>query len=225
MSKNKKKENFNLAMYEMFGIGKGSSPETTEESEKIVEDDAAFFEDLPDLTPAKQPDPIIRNAPDMPVPPVPPIAPAASKPVSEVSRSDSRTTFLAVGTSMEGTLRCDSDVEICGDFKGDLIANGRIVIHANTTSNVQANDLALVSCNLTGDATVSNCVTVDENSTIIGNVTAQELVCSGVVRGNITVSGNLTLNANAKVFGDIKTGSLVIERGARVSGKVEMTAL
>ena len=38
------------------------------------------------------------------------------------------------------------------------------------------------------------------------------------------VGGNLTLNSKARVFGDIKVGSLVVERGGRVTGKIEMSA-
>ncbi len=199
MSKNtsKKKDNFNQAMYEMFGIGKDNSSET---------------DGVPDEFIAEEP------VVDTPI-----VESVKEKPATEMPRR-AQTTFFAEGTSIEGTLRCESDIEICGDFKGELIAKGKIVIHASTTSNVKAIDLALIGCNLTGDAEISNCVSIDEKSTIIGNVSAKDIICSGVVRGNLSISGNLTLNAKSKVFGDIKTNSLVIERGAKVSGKIEMSS-
>lgn len=198
-NKNKKKDNFNQTMYEMFGIGKDTSVEAEAENDVFFGEEAETLDDY-----------ILEPMTDNNVP--------AAKP------RRTQTTLLAEGTSIEGILRCDSDVEICGDFKGELIVNGKVIVRSDITSNVQSLDLSLIGCNLTGDTTVSNCITIDENATVIGNVTAQEVVCSGVVRGNINVTGNLTLNAKSRVFGDIHTASLVIERGARVSGKIEMTS-
>lgn len=196
----KKKDNFNQAMYEMFGIGRDTSADVDEEPVEL-------FTEEPEVAP------IIENVPETPAP-----APAATVPPRKT-----QTTYFAEGTSIEGTLRCDSDIELCGDFKGELFASGKVIMRSNTTSNVQAVDLVLIKCNLTGETNISNSITIDEDSTLVGGVTAKDVVCSGVVRGNMNVSGNLTLNAKSKVFGDIKTNSLVIERGARVTGKIEMS--
>lgn len=194
----KKKDNFNQAMYEMFGIGKDTSAEIDEEPVEL-------FNESPEVAP------VIENVAETPAP----ASPASSR--------RSQTTYFAEGTSIEGTLRCDSDIELCGDFKGELFSNGKVIMRANTTSNVQAVDLMLIKCNLTGDTNISNSINIDEKSTLIGSVTAKDVICSGVVRGNMNISGNLTLNAKSKVIGDIKTNSLVIERGARVTGKIEMS--
>lgn len=216
MSKSKRKDNFNQAMYEMFGIGK----ETTAEADAPEDEDAEFF----GMDPVSEPEPAAAPAQKAPeYRPEPAPAYEAPRQSAQPPRS-TRTTFLAEGTSIEGTLRCDNDVEIHGMFKGELIVNGKIVLHADTTSNVQAVDLQLVKSNLTGDAKISNCITIDEGSNLTGSITAGEVVCSGTVHGNMNVTGNLTLYSKAKVFGDIKVGSLVVERGGRVTGKMEMSA-
>ncbi|MCR5824976.1 MAG: polymer-forming cytoskeletal protein [Oscillospiraceae bacterium] len=221
MSKSKKKDNFNQAMYEMFGIGKDANVEAD------VDDEVAEFAGIDPLIDHELNSAVENKqaSESKPVHEVPhePVKEAPVEMPKEAPRTK-RYTFLAEGTSIEGTLRCDSDVEICGDFKGDLISNGRVIIHANTNSNVQASDLALVSCNLTGDAKVAKCVSIDANSTITGNIAAAEVVCSGTVRGNMNIMDSLTLSSSAQVYGDIHTCSLVIERGARVSGKIEMSA-
>ena len=123
---------------------------------------------------------------------------------------------------MEGTLRSDSDVEICGDFKGEIASDGKVTIHANTTSSIAAAELVLVDCTLIGDAMVGGDVSINEVSSVNGNIRANNIVCSGTIRGNLNVQNNITLTENAQVIGDIKTGTLAMSRGAKVSGKIDM---
>lgn len=214
----KRKDNFNQAMYEMFGIGKESD---TSANAGEVEDEAAEFAGIDPLDYADK-----SNKPAESTSSSKMFSKEDRKHSNEAQREKPRSThstYLAEGTSIEGTLHCDSDVEICGDFKGELTASGKVTLHSNTTSNIQANDLVLVNCNLTGDVVVTKCITIDEGSNITGNISAGDVVCSGVVHGNLDVTDNLTLSSKAKVFGDIKAGSLVVERGGRVTGKMEMS--
>ena len=131
-------------------------------------------------------------------------------------------TYFAEGTSMEGTLRCDSDVEICGDFKGEIASDGRVTLHSNTASSIAAAELVLIDCSLVGDSMVSGDVTINDNSTVTGNIRSTNLTCSGIIKGNLNISGNITLTENAQIIGDIKTGTLMMSRGAKVSGKIDM---
>ncbi len=153
--------------------------------------------------------------------PAPVPAPAPAAPAHQYVRREN-CTYFAPGTSMEGTLRSDSDVEICGDFKGEIASDGKVTIHANTTSSIAAAELVLIECVLTGDAMVAGDVSIDDRSSVTGNVRAANIVCSGVIKGNLNVQNNITLTENAQVFGDIKTGTLAMSRGAKVSGKVDM---
>ena len=131
-------------------------------------------------------------------------------------------TYFAEGTSMEGTLHADSDIEIVGDFKGEIASNGKVTIHANTNSTIAAADLELIDCTLTGDVVVSGTLTVNENSSITGNIRSGSVICSGVINGNLLVRDNIALLETALVVGDVRTGTLSMSRGARVSGKIDM---
>ena len=195
-----KKENFGQAMYEMFGVGK----------EPVAPEKAAPQPAAPIAsTPIEEP---IHTAP---VTPKTFVEPSSSKPRYEA-------TYFAPGTSLEGTLRAKGDVEIAGDFKGEIISEGCVTIHAHTTSNVTADTLCMVDCTLTGDATVVHGVDINENSSVIGNLNAGEICCSGKIKGDMTVNGLLTLTRTADVNGNIKAVSIAMERGARISGVVEM---
>lgn len=131
-------------------------------------------------------------------------------------------TYFAEGTSFEGTLRSDSDVEIAGEFKGEIASDGRVTLHSNTTSSIAAAELVLLDCNLIGDAMVSGDVSINENSSVTGNIRSSNIVSSGIIKGNLNIQGNITLTESAQVFGDIKTGTLAMSRGAKVSGRIDM---
>ncbi len=248
-----KKDNFSQAMFEMFGLGKSpedgeeemddlqqlenlsaadlkNPAEAPAEEAPAAEDFSASFEadspafDAPaaDAWPAaEEPAPAV-----MPEPAPAPVAePVVAEPVITHSAPVKRAncTYFAEGTSMEGTLRSDSDVEIVGDFKGEIASDGKVTIHSNTQSSIAAAELVLIDCTLTGDAMVGGGVSINERSSVTGNVRAANIVCSGIIKGNLNVTGNITLSENAQIVGDIKTGTLAMSRGAKVSGKIDMT--
>lgn len=245
-----KKDNFSQAMFEMFGLGK--APEDTEEElediqqfEDLSADDMkseaeTFAAEAPvveEPPAAFTPEASVFDAPvadawptaEAPSPVVAPVsAPAAAPvaapaPVRSIPVRRENCTYFAEGTSMEGTLRSDSDVEIVGDFKGEIASDGKVTIHSNTQSSIAAAELVLVDCNLTGDAMVGGDVSINERSSVTGNVRANNVICSGIIKGNLNVTGNITLTENAQIVGDIRTGTLAISRGAKVSGKIDMT--
>lgn len=245
-----KKDNFSQAMFEMFGLGKAPEEGEGALDEQLENFEPAAAADEPASVPAPEPafDPSVFDetpaVPDAPtsepvvpaaeVSPAEPPAPRKAAPAAEqpnaFSESFTRSapvkrancTYFAEGTSMEGTLRSDSDVEICGDFKGEIAADGKVTIHANTTSSVAAAELILLDCKLIGDAMVSGDISINDGSSVAGNLRAENVICSGNIKGNLNVSGNITLTENAQVLGDIKTGTLTMSRGAKVSGKIDM---
>lgn len=130
--------------------------------------------------------------------------------------------FLAAGTAFEGTLRAAGDVEIAGSFRGDVISNGKVLLRSSIESNITAGSLVLAGCSLVGDVTVNGTVTVSEGASVIGNITAKELMCAGEVMGDLRIAGNTTLEEKAKINGHIVTGSIAVVKGAVIKGGMEM---
>ncbi len=62
------------------------------------------------------------------------------------------------------------------------------------------------------------------NAWVQGNIIAQNADIEGAVEGTIDVSGLLTLKRTAAIKGDISTGKLVFEEGAKFNGKCKMDA-
>ena len=194
-----KKENFGQAMYEMFGVGKQHEEQQAPVQEEQVKP-AAETEQQASVKPAE---------------PV-----KVEKPV-EQPRVKS-VTYLAPGTSMQGTLTTDGDVEVAGKFQGDIVAEGEVKLRSDICGNITANQLQILSCNLTGDVVVSGGLVVDENSHIHGDVKVKQLFCAGKIEGNITVEENAEFASKAQVKGDIATKTMVMACGARIEGKVQM---
>lgn len=236
-----KKDNFSQAMFEMFGLGKAPQdgedaldeigaleqlqnlsydPEKTEKTEEPVKEDV---QNTPVVEETAEPvkEEKMEEQPITFTEPTPKATVVAPPPQAKPRRANC--TYFAEGSSMEGTLNCDSDVEICGDFKGSITAAGKVTIHANTTSDIESIELVLVGCTLSGDSNVSGDVMIDSKSTITGNINSGNLTCSGTIHGNLNVSGNITLTENAQIIGDIHTGTLAMSRGAKVSGKIDMS--
>jgi len=191
------KENFNEAMFSMFGVGRDPSAITPTQLHNTME---------ADFMPTPEP------VSEKPVTPAPVYAPP--KVVSM--------TYLAPGTVMEGKLSAKGDVEIAGDFKGEISATGHVTLRTSTTGNVTAAQLDVLGCVLTGDVHTSGLTTVDATSSIQGNIFAEELFCCGTIKGDIVANGNVTLQAGSRVEGNITTGTIVIERDAYFTGALQM---
>ncbi|MFH1957917.1 MAG: polymer-forming cytoskeletal protein [bacterium] len=65
-------------------------------------------------------------------------------------------------------------------------------------------------------------VIVGENGKIIGDITAQTVIVSGEIAGNIHAYVSIELTEDARVKGDIKTLQISINEGAFFEGNVMM---
>lgn len=114
------------------------------------------------------------------------------------------------------------NVEIKGQFKGEIVSDGRVTLHSDTISDVSAKTLILIASTLTGDAVIGGGVQIDESSFVKGNIRASSVECSGTINGNIKAENYITLAHTAAVNGDIKTTTMEIANGAQVHGQIDM---
>lgn len=143
-------------------------------------------------------------------------------PSGEASDERSKGCYFSAGTVIEGTLQTETDIEIAGEFKGEISSEGRVTLRANTVSSVAAGELVLIECMLIGDATVRGNVSLSGNSYVSGNIRAENLLSSGNIKGNLNIRNTITLTESARVIGDIRAGTLVMSCGAKISGKIDM---
>lgn len=200
-----KMNNFKKAAYDMFGVGSDEEHVSEEvktldeKADEILEAEQVSSEELVSAGRSQQ-SVATGSAPYVLVP----------------------ATYLAPGTVLEGTLRSKGDVEIAGTFKGDIISEGDVTLRTNMEGNVAANNLTLMSSSVTGDCNIASQIKVDADSSINGNIVAAELNCSGSIVGNINIRGNANFEATAIVDANIDAGSISMDRGAKISGQLNM---
>lgn len=199
-----KKENFRQALDDMFGIG--SKKPADAKTEKVKEEPQNAQPEKAAQSAPKKEDKF-------------PFAPLQSKPSVSPNKE---TTYIGSGTVIEGKIKSKSDIEVAGDFKGDLFCDGKVTLRYDSSSNINASNLELIDCTLTGDVKIPGTVEINEKSVINGKINAKDVICSGQVNGDIVATGNLTLNASAKVIGNIKSGTITIDKGAQFTGNVTM---
>ena len=105
-------------------------------------------------------------------------------------KHDKVTAFLGKGTEFDGKLTFHGSTRIDGHFKGEISADGNLI--------------------------------VSENGLLEADIHASHIVISGEIHGNVTADQRVDIHSPAKVFGDIKAPSVVIDEGVIFEGSTRM---
>jgi cytoskeletal protein CcmA (bactofilin family) len=100
------------------------------------------------------------------------------------------TTILGKGSAFDGKLTFEGAVRIDGDFSGEIMTQGTLII--------------------------------GETAEIKAEIFASRIVIEGSVRGDITATESIEIHAPARVYGNLATPSLEIERGSMFEGNSRM---
>ena len=74
-----------------------------------------------------------------------------------------------------------------------------------------------------GDLDVENCrLTIGPEGKVVANARAREVDISGNMTGNVESTERTSIRASGQLVGDVRTGGIVIETGARFKGRVEI---
>lgn len=74
-----------------------------------------------------------------------------------------------------------------------------------------------------GEVIVSGTLTVGRDGFISGNVTVNQAIIGGTIRGTVRAEQQLELQSGSRLEGDIFTSSLVIEDGVFFEGSCKMS--
>ena len=98
------------------------------------------------------------------------------------------------------------------------------IVGPNTvlTGNLSVSGSILVYGTVIGDVTSEGLVRTAKDSLIKGTVDAKEAVIDGNLDVKFQVEGRATLGGSARLVGEMKVGVLIIEEGAKFSGKCKM---
>lgn len=86
---------------------------------------------------------------------------------------------------------------------------------------LQADGTVRIDGEFVGDIHLKGDIIIGEGGKIIGNISANNIVNSGLINGNVSVN-QLKICSNGKLLGDISVKSLIVEEKAILDGKCKM---
>jgi cytoskeletal protein CcmA (bactofilin family) len=77
---------------------------------------------------------------------------------------------------------------------------------------------------LDGSIRRADIVVIGEGATVVGDISAREVIVGGSVQGNVTATTRIELQPSAVVTGDIDAGAIMIQEGCVVQGRLTVTS-
>jgi cytoskeletal protein CcmA (bactofilin family) len=100
----------------------------------------------------------------------------------------------------------------------NLISNGTEI-----TGDVRSQGDIRIDGTMIGNLNTKGKVVIGNTGKVKGEVVCKNSEVSGEIEGKINVSQLLTLKVSSRIYGDIVTGKLSIEPGARFTGNCNMS--
>jgi cytoskeletal protein CcmA (bactofilin family) len=103
---------------------------------------------------------------------------------------------------------------------------GYSVLDAQLTvrGDIETEGTLRVDGRLDGSIRRADVVVVGEGATVVGDISAREVIVGGSVQGNVTATTRIELQPSAVVTGDIDAGAIMIQEGCVVQGRLTVTS-
>ena len=92
--------------------------------------------------------------------------------------------------------------------------------HITVAGDVETDGALRVDGRLEGSIRRADLVVVGEGSSVVGDITAREVIVGGAVTGNIFASQRTELQSTGIVAGDIRSAAILIHEGGVVQGRL-----
>jgi len=92
--------------------------------------------------------------------------------------------------------------------------------HCTVTGDLETDGALRVDGRLEGSIHRADLVVIGEGASIVGDVTAREVIVGGSVTGNIFAAQRTELQSNGIVAGDIRSAAILVQEGGVVQGRL-----
>src|SRR5437867_1347864 len=101
---------------------------------------------------------------------------------------------------------------------------GWIVLYANRTvlGDIESNGTLRMDGRLEGSIRNADVVVLGAAASVVGDISAREVIVGGTVHGNVTAATRVELQPSAVVTGDIEAGAIMIHEGGSVQGRLSV---
>ena len=115
------------------------------------------------------------------------------------------TAIIPKGTVINGNIDIQGKLEMYGVVNGDINSDNRVNVAGDVTGNIKANDLYAKDSFIVGQIECVQGATVRENTVILGDITAENLVVDGAIQGKIDIKDGITVGEKARWGWDRQT--------------------
>lgn len=136
--------------------------------------------------------------------------------------SNRETAIIPKGTVINGNIAIEGRLEMYGVVNGDINSDNRVNISGDVTGNIKANDLYAKDSFIVGQIQCAQGAVIRENTVILGDIVAQNLVIDGAVQGKIDIREGITVGDTAILDSDIKAKTIQVNNGAAINGRCSL---
>jgi cytoskeletal protein CcmA (bactofilin family) len=92
--------------------------------------------------------------------------------------------------------------------------------HISVTGDLETDGALRVDGRLEGSIHRADLIVIGEGASVVGDITAREVIVGGAVTGNIFAAQRTELQSNGIVAGDIRSAAILVHEGGVVQGRL-----
>jgi cytoskeletal protein CcmA (bactofilin family) len=92
--------------------------------------------------------------------------------------------------------------------------------HISLTGDLETDGALRVDGRLEGSIHRADLIVIGEGASVVGDITAREVIVGGAVTGNIFAAQRTELQSNGIVAGDIRSAAILVHEGGVVQGRL-----
>lgn len=146
-----------------------------------------------------------------------------SKVSSPSAKPSEEVTIIAKGTKIVGDISADGGLRVGGDIKGNIHVVGKLELNGKVIGDIEAEDIIVCTSMVKGNVAARNMITLDKETTVVGDVSARTAELDGRIKGNMTVKQRAHMQTDSVLLGNLTSGTVNIEEGAMLRGDISIT--
>lgn len=136
--------------------------------------------------------------------------------------TDTAVTTVSRNTSIVGEIHSDSNVEILGSMKGNIITKGDVNVFGKVLGDIKGANIDLTACTVQGNIIATGMLNIDSDSVLVGDIKSENLIINGKLKGNAQIRNMITCQSNALILGNVTAAVASINEGAKLQGSMQI---
>ncbi|MEL4105253.1 polymer-forming cytoskeletal protein [Oscillospiraceae bacterium WX1] len=143
----------------------------------------------------------------------------------QMFRQAEEMTTISKNTVIVGDIKTLANITIEGNVRGKVDVMKDANIRGMLIGDLTCNNSDIRGSSIQGNILTKGSSYIDNDSILLGDLTAQFASIDGKVKGNIEIGSKIELRRNSIVAGNINTNTIAIEDGANIRGYINTAFL